>query len=288
MFWKLLNDQQEGIKDLEKAMWLVVGTDPTAPQTTVGERNGDLSGPAIRSFGDGVVHGIYDHPKTTVDEHYYAKADLTADMAENAGVNKVDGQWLQVDIIDGDKLLSEILPSAEFPNGAFLRKLKHRFFNMLLKGNSLKIYIPHLRGYIKDQMFLKQWELMEEGKDKNAREIRWRNINHARAGRRVRKVLKDNGTDKELDNALNLNHNPEGADGDEPAETVSTGSRELFMKKYKNPEEVMNLFDLPRGTYDLRVNKLVYPWGWDPDNPGIIKEWIAFTQNPTWSIDLPF
>ena len=51
MFWKLLNDQQEGIKDLAKAMWLVVGTDPTAPQITVGERNGDLSGPAIRSFG---------------------------------------------------------------------------------------------------------------------------------------------------------------------------------------------------------------------------------------------
>ena len=134
-----------------------------------------------------------------------------------------------------------------------------------------------------------QWDMIADDKADEAMEIRWRNINTAKAGRRVRAVIRNNGSDKQLERAVTLSGSGEGESDDvEPEENAASGSHELFMKKYKNKEEVINMYDLPAGTYELRVNRLVYPWAWDPNNQTSVDEWVSFATKPTWSIDLPF
>lgn len=293
MFYHLTNKSNQKCKNIKKAVWLVCGLDPNGDVLDVGVRDRSKSGPAIRSFSDGCVHEIYGHPMTKVDEHYYTDSVLDGDSYENAGVNKrqfrdikgdlLPPDWYQVDILDGDVDLSEILPSPDYPDGAYLRKTKHRFFNMLLKGRVLRIWMPHLRDYMQQQQFLDQWALVDAGEPDAAVSIRKTNIRHAKAGRAVRKTLKNGGNGKSNnDNWKQVERqleNPEELDaepGDEPEEVAAVGGNVLLIADYNNKENAINMYDLPAGNYEMRVGVLPYPWPWDPRNPKLVSDWTKF------------
>lgn len=300
-FYYLMNGDNDKVADIKIANWLVVGTNPEAEQIPVGENDRDMAGVAIRSFNDGIAHGIYSHPETKVGEHYYANAKLNVLYAENVGFKHVNGDWRQVNIIDYEPEYIELTPTVEFPNGPKLRILKHKMFNMLLQGYSFKIWIAHLRQYILDQKFIMQWDLLDEGKKDAAAKIRWDNINKARAGRRVRAAIRedDNGNapgksnweqvQAQLAQGGNMEDGieepAEGADEEAPGISPA-GSRTLMIKTYANREIMVNMFDLPMAVYTLRVSKIPYPFPWNPGSSTSVEQWTKFSRKPTWSIDL--
>ena len=300
-FFYLMNSKNQKVKDIEKAMWLVAGTDQAADQLPIGESDRDMASAAIRTVGDGVFHAIYKHEDTKVDAHFYSEdykprplAAAGIEYVENAGLVKVNGDWRQVNIINGEREYAALRPTVEFPEGAQLRLRKHRLFNILLEGFSFKIYIAHLREYIKDQQFLEQWALVLEGKNKEALDIRMKNIRHARAGRRVRAALREdddsNGNWAKVE--AQMGDNGDMSDGDtEPdqedaEEVVAIGSKTLLIDDYNNRGKKVNMFDLPADNYDLRLAKTVYPWWWDGKNPTSVSQWKTFADK-AWKIDLP-
>ncbi|MHC4311275.1 MAG: hypothetical protein ACYSW3_02245 [Planctomycetota bacterium] len=293
-FHYLTNSKNQKVKDIEKAMWLVVGTDEAAEKLPIGERDRDMAGVAIRTFSDGKMHLIYNHPQTAVDRHFYTKADLTATYYENAGMVK-NGKWMQANVIGGEIDLVQLTPTVEFPGGMRLRLLKHKMFNILLQGYTFKIYIAHLRDYIKDQSFITQWELIDNDDADAAMEIRMNNINRARAGRRVRAALREGDSpegnknweqvERQLSEQGDMSHGDTDPDQEDAEEVVAVGSRTLLITNYHNKDEKVNMFDLPRGDYHLRMAKLDYPWPWDGANPLYIRQWTKFIEKQ-WKIDL--
>jgi len=299
-FYYLMNGNNDKVADIKNANWLVVGIDPEAEQIPVGENDRDMAGVAIRAFSDGIVHLVYNHPATKVDEHYYTNAKLDVLYAENVGIKKID-DWMQVNIIDQEPEYISLTPTVEFPNGPKLRILKHKMFNMLLQGYSFKIWIAHLRQYILDQKFLMQWDLVAEGKRDAAAKIRWNNINHARAGRRVRAAIREGDNSnapgksnweqvqRQMAEGGNMEDGiEEPAEGvDEEADGVSpAGSRTLMIRTYANREEMVNMFDMPMAVYTLRVSKTPYPYPWNPGSSTSVEDWTKFSKKPSWSIDL--
>jgi hypothetical protein len=301
---KLLNKDGKVVKDIAKAMWLLVGTNLKAKPRIIGDKNKRISDVALRAFMDTVVYERYQHALTTPDRHIYSWVDGDA---ENAGAEEVDElkdgkptgfkTYLQVSIDAGTKSLSKFQSDRDFPAGPSLRIKKHARIKIILQdlqqegGFCHKIYIAHKRDYIEKGLFIGQMLLAEKGEVDAAREIRDDKIAISTGNRKAAyeiKEAKGNGNWEDVEKQLAELEGVEPVEvpeGEDPPEGDNNGdNRTLFMPDY-NGGAAVDMFTLDEGRYGMRRNTTPGFWYWNPNNEGAIKDWLIM-QGAGYKVDL--
>ena len=307
--YKMLTSDGKATKNIDQAMWLLLGTDLTAEPITIGNRNKSISDVELRAFMDVVVYERYAHELTTPTRHIYAWVDID-DGAENAGAEEVqtkDGfkSYMQISIDAGVKSLSKFDTDPDFKNGPTLRLKKHARIKVLLEdieagGFCHKVYIAHKRNYIHEGMFLTQMELVLNGELEEALAIRNRKIQNSAGTRKTAHLIrttKDDGHDKINKNWAQVQEQLADIEAAKDAEPVlvegeddipnpsnNGDNRELFMRDYHTKQDI-NMFELEAGSYGARRHNTPGFWDWDPSREQNISDWLIM-KNAGYTIDL--